>query len=107
MNEPEARTTADDGAAPGPEQAASLAREIDPRGYWRANLRLMAGLLAVWFAVSFGLGILLVEPLNAFRLGGFPLGFWIAHQGSILVFVVLVGIYAIAMDRIDRRFRVD
>jgi putative solute:sodium symporter small subunit len=79
----------------------------DPRGYWRANLRLMGWLLAVWFVASFGLGILLVEPLNAFFLGGFPLGFWFAHQGSILVFVVLVGIYAVAMDRLDRHYGVD
>jgi putative solute:sodium symporter small subunit len=90
-------------------ESGSQARErrLDPRGYWRANLRLMAWLLAVWFAASFGLGILLVEPLNAFSLGGFPLGFWFAHQGSILVFVVLVAIYAVAMDRLDRRYGVD
>jgi len=63
----------------------------------------MALLLAVWFVVSFGFGILLVEPLNRFRLGGFPLGFWFAQQGSIYVFVVLILIYAVWMDRVDRR----
>ena len=93
-------------AAPGDDsEAPELHR--DPRAYWRANLRLMGGLLAVWFVASFGLGILLVEPLNAFALGGFPLGFWFAHQGSILVFVVLVAVYAVAMDRLDRRYGVD
>ncbi len=75
--------------------------------YWRANLRILAILLAVWFAVSFGLGILLVEPLNAFRVAGFPLGFWFSQQGSIYVFIVLIWVYARWMDRIDRDHEVD
>jgi putative solute:sodium symporter small subunit len=70
--------------------------------YWRANLRLMAVLLAVWAFVSYGLGVVLVEPLNAVRIGGFPLGFWFAQQGSIVVFVVLILIYAVRMDRLER-----
>ena len=82
-------------------------RQENQTAYWRANLRLMAALLGVWFVVSFLLGIVLVESLNAFRLGGFPLGFWIAHQGSIYVFVVLVWIYARRMDQLDKRHRVD
>lgn len=68
---------------------------------WRANVRLVLALLAVWFLVSFGAGILFVEQLNAFHIGGFPLGFWFAQQGSILVFVVLVLIYCLVMDRWD------
>ncbi|MEE8557459.1 MAG: DUF4212 domain-containing protein [Myxococcota bacterium] len=79
----------------------------DTRSYWRANLRLVAVLLSIWFGVSYGLGVLLVEPLNRFQLGGFPLGFWFAQQGSIYVFVVLILVYAIWMDRIDRRHGVD
>ena len=75
--------------------------------YWRANLRILLLLLLIWFAVSFGLGILLVEPLNRFHLGGFPLGFWFAQQGSIYVFVLLILAYAIWMDRVDGRFRGD
>ena len=75
--------------------------------YWRANLRVMAMLLCVWFVVSFVLGIILVEPLNHIRLGGFPLGFWFAHQGAIYSFVVLVLIYVLWMDRLDRRYGVD
>ena len=75
--------------------------------YWRQNLRILVLLLAVWFAVSFGLGILWVEPLNRFSLGGFPLGFWFAQQGSIYVFVVLIAVYVLWMDRLDRRFGVD
>jgi len=73
------------------------------RAHWRDNLRVMGILLAVWAFVSFGLGIVLVEPLNQFHLGGFPLGFWFAQQGSIYVFVVLILVYAVWMDRIDRR----
>ncbi len=82
-------------------------RPMDARAYWRANLRLMAGLLMVWFWGSFGLGILLVEPLNRFHLGGFPLGFWFAQQGSIYLFVILILIYALRMDRIDKQHGVD
>jgi len=75
--------------------------------YWRANLRLMAVLLCVWAFVSYGLGIVLVEPLNALHIGGFPLGFWFAQQGSIYVFIVLIAVYVVAMDRLERRFGVD
>ena len=75
------------------------------RRYWRANLRLVSILLAIWAFASFGLGILLVPWLNGYRMGGFPLGFWFAQQGSILIFVVLVFVYARAMDRIERRMR--
>jgi putative solute:sodium symporter small subunit len=64
----------------------------------------MASLLGVWFAVPFGLGIVFVEPLNQIQLGGFPLGFWFAQQGSIYVFIVLVLIYAVNMRRLDRKY---
>lgn len=74
--------------------------------YWRANLRLIAALLSCWFTVSFGFGILLVEPLNTLRLGGYPLGFWFAQQGAIYSFPVLIFYYAWAMKRLDRKFGV-
>ncbi len=76
------------------------------RRYWRANICLIAALLMVWAVVSYLLGILLVESLNRFRLGGLPLGFWFAHQGAIYVFVVLIFVYAWGMDRLDRRYGV-
>ena len=63
----------------------------------------MGVLLTIWFGVSYGLGILWVEPLNRLHVGGFPLGFWFAQQGSIYVFVLLIAIYVIWMDRLDRR----
>lgn len=76
--------------------------------YWRANVRLLLVLLSVWFAVSFGAGILFAEPLNAYTLPGtgFPLGFWFAQQGSIYVFVVLIFVYVVLMNRMDKRFGV-
>ncbi|WP_116366892.1 DUF4212 domain-containing protein [Parahaliea mediterranea] len=74
--------------------------------YWRRNLSLMCKLLLVWFAVSYGCGILLVEPLNQIRLGGYKLGFWFAQQGSIYVFVALIFYYARRMAALDREFGV-
>ena len=74
----------------------------DESQYWKANLRLLAGCLVIWFIVSFGFGILLLEPLNQFQLGGYPLGFWFATQGSIYVFVALIFFYAWRMAKIDR-----
>ena len=67
----------------------------------------MMALLSVWGFVSYGLGIFWVESLNRFYIGGFPLGFWFAQQGSIYVFVVLIWVYAIWMDHLDRRYGVD
>lgn len=74
--------------------------------YWKANLRLLVGCLIVWFVVSFGFGILLVEPMNSISLGGYPLGFWFAQQGSIYVFIALIFYYAHAMGKLDRKFGV-
>ena len=77
------------------------------RDYWRANIRLMIWLLVIWFAVSFGCGILWVDQLNEFRVGGFKVGFWFAQQGSIYVFVLLIFFYVWKMNRIDRKFGMD
>jgi putative solute:sodium symporter small subunit len=77
------------------------------RAYWKANLRLVTGCLVVWGSVSFGCGILFVEFFNQFRLGGYPLGFWFAQQGSIFTFLVLIFYYAIRMNRLDRKFGVN
>jgi putative solute:sodium symporter small subunit len=75
--------------------------------YWRANVRVILRCLLIWFAVSYGCGILLADWLDQFRIGGFGLGFWFAQQGSILVFLGLIGYYVRAMDRIDHEFDVD
>ncbi|WP_028588128.1 DUF4212 domain-containing protein [Desulfocurvus vexinensis] len=76
------------------------------RDYWRRNVGYMTVLLAIWAAVSYGCGIVFVEPLNAVTIGGFPLGFWFAQQGSIFVFVVLIFVYYLLMLRLDRKFDV-
>lgn len=75
--------------------------------YWQANIRLVIGCLVVWFFVSFGCGILFVNQLNAFRLGGYQLGFWFAQQGSIYIFVALIFFYAWRMNQLDRKFNVE
>ena len=75
--------------------------------YWRRNLSLMVKLMIVWFVVSFGCGILLVEQLNQIQLGGYKLGFWFAQQGSIYVFVGLIFYYAKKMAALDREFNVE
>lgn len=81
----------------------------DHSKYWRANLTLVSVLLAIWAFVSFGCGILMADWLDQWTLPGthYPLGFWCAQQGSIFVFVLLIVIYVIAMNRIDRRFGVE
>ena len=75
--------------------------------YWKANLRLMVGCLIVWFIVSFGFGILLVEPMNAIQIGGYKLGFWFAQQGSIYIFVALIFFYASRMNKLDKEHNVE
>jgi len=75
--------------------------------YWKKNLRFLLILLSIWFAVSYLCGILLVEPLNAIRLGGFKLGFWFAQQGSMYVFVILIFVYVRWMNKLDKEYDVD
>ena len=81
--------------------------EDQARAYWRRNLSLMLRCLIVWFVVSFGCGILLVDVLNQFHVGGYPLGFWFAQQGSIYVFVILIFYYRAKMTQLDREFDVE
>ncbi|AZZ91075.1 MULTISPECIES: DUF4212 domain-containing protein [unclassified Hahella] len=71
--------------------------------YWRANLKLLFTLLTIWFVVSYGCGILFVDALDTIKIGGFPLGFWFAQQGSIYTFVVLIFVYVWRMNKLDRK----
>jgi putative solute:sodium symporter small subunit len=75
--------------------------------YWHRNLKYLLVLLSIWFIVSYGFGILFADDLNRVSIGGFPLGFWFAQQGSIYVFVVLIFIYVWLMNRLDHEFDVD
>ncbi|MEM7104459.1 MAG: DUF4212 domain-containing protein [Bacteroidota bacterium] len=80
--------------------------EKNLKEYWRRNLRLLSILLFIWFLVSYGFGILLAEPLNNIQIGGFKLGFWFAQQGAIYVFIILIVVYVIRMNKLDREFDV-
>lgn len=77
---------------------------LHKKKYWKENLKYLAILLTIWFLVSFVFGILLVDELNAIRLGGFKLGFWFAQQGSIYVFVILIFVYIKLMNKLDKKF---
>jgi putative solute:sodium symporter small subunit len=103
----------DDPQVPEPRRPRESAADPEVRArheaYWKRNVRYVAVLLAVWFLVSYGFGIVLAGPLDAFTLPGtaVPLGFWFAQQGSIYVFVVLIFVYVVVMNRLDREFDVD
>jgi len=83
-----------------------MKHDYDSGAYWKETLKLLRNVLILWFLVSFGAGILFVDFFNQFHLGGYPVGFWFAHQGSIYVFIALIFYYAKAMGDIDRRFDV-
>ena len=75
------------------------------KDYWRKNLKYLIILLSIWFTVSFGFGVILVDQLNTFQFFGFKLGFWFAQQGSIYVFVILIFVYIYLLNRLDKNFR--
>jgi putative solute:sodium symporter small subunit len=95
--------------------SSPLSPETTPRrqspalvSYWRANLRLMALLLVLWAVAGLGAGVLFADRLNELgSIGGFPLGFWFAQQGSIIVFILLILVYAISMNRLDAQHHRD
>ena len=78
--------------------------EKSAQSYWKGNLRIVLSLLSVWFFISFVCGILLVDVLDIIRIGGFKLGFWVAQQGAIFVFVILIFAYIKLMDRLDSQY---
>lgn len=82
--------------------------DLSRSAYWKTNVRYLGILLLVWFTVSYGFGILLVEPLNTFHIPGtgFPLGFWFAQQGAIYVFLILILVYIRLMNALDKKFGV-
>ena len=74
------------------------------RTYWKSNIKIVSLLLSIWFFISFGCGILFVDFLDQFRLGGFKLGFWFAQQGSMYVFVILIFIYVHLINKLDKKY---
>jgi len=83
-----------------------MSEQFSRANYWKANLKLMALCLSIWFVVSYLFGIILLDQLNTISLGGYKLGFWFAQQGSIYVFVVLIFFYASRMNKLDKKFDV-
>ncbi len=84
-----------------PRIAASIHR------YWRKNVRVMAACLLVWALAGLGCGVLFADVLNQFHIGGFPLGFWFAQQGSIVIFVLLILVYGLVLNRLDAEHQRD
>jgi putative solute:sodium symporter small subunit len=100
------------GAVPGSSASSAAHAETEETteaegAYWRENIRLLVGLMAIWFTVSFGCGILFRGFLDQFSLGGYPLGFWFAQQGSIYVFIALIVFYVVRMKQIERKYDLD
>ena len=85
----------------------SVSQGPQAKAYWKENIHLVLSLLTIWFIVSFGMGILFVDTLDEFRFFGFKFGFWMAQQGSIFCFVILIFIYVFKMKKIDHKYGVD
>lgn len=85
----------------------SAQQKTNQQHYWRDNIRLLLILMAIWFVISFGFGILLREFLDQFHVGGYPLGFWFAQQGSIYGFIILIIIYVRRMKKLERIYDLD
>lgn len=75
--------------------------------YWKKNVTLIRNLLILWAAVSYGVVILFGEFFSSIRFFGINVGFWFAHQGSILTFVAIVAYYAWRLDRLDKEYEVE
>jgi len=78
----------------------------DLEAYWKENIRYVLILLVIWFSVSFLAGIVFADQLDTIRLGGFPLGFWFANQGSEVIFVILIAVYVKLMNALDQKYDV-
>ena len=83
-----------------------MSQERDLQAYWSENIKYVLILLAVWFSVSYLAWIVFADALDKFMLGGFPLGFWFANQGSEITFVILIVIYVKLMNNLDRKYDV-
>lgn len=84
-----------------------MSSKSNAKAYWKENIRYVLILMAVWFIVSYGAGIIFKDALNEIRLGGFKLGFWFAQQGSMYVFVILIFVYVRLMNKLDKKYGYD
>ena len=84
-----------------------MSKSNHAKKYWKENLRYVTILLSIWFSVSFLAGVVLKDLLDQYSIGGFPLGFWFAQQGSIYVFVVLIFVYVLLMNKLDKKYNYD
>lgn len=84
-----------------------MADKSSSNAYWAANIRIILISLAIWFIASFGMGIILRPALSGISVGGADLGFWMAQNGSIYVFLVLIFAYAARMNKLDKEHGVE
>jgi len=82
-------------------------RDLSSQAYWKKNLRIIMWCLIIWAIVSLGFGVILAPALNNFHIGGYPLGFFFAHQGAIYTFIILIFFYAWRMNRLDKEYNLD
>lgn len=75
--------------------------------YWKQNIRYVLILLAIWFLVSYGAGIIFKDALDTIKIGGFKLGFWFAQQGSMYIFVIIIFVYVRLMNKLDKTYGYD
>jgi|TARA_B110000467_G_C18219685_1_gene422296 putative solute:sodium symporter small subunit len=85
----------------------SSSHSPEAKAYWKENVRIVVSLLAIWFFVSLGMSVLFVDALDTIRFFGFKLGFWMAQQGSIYCFVILIVVYVYKMNKLDHKYGVD
>ncbi len=84
-----------------------MSEKINAKTYWKTNIKYVLILLAIWFLVSYGAGIIFKDELNNIRIGGFKLGFWFAQQGAMYVFVILIFVYVHLMNKLDKKYGYD
>ena len=84
-----------------------MADKTSSNAYWAANIRVIVISMVIWFVCSFGLGIILRPALSGISVGGADLGFWMAQNGAIYVFLVLIFAYAAKMNKLDKEHGVE
>jgi putative solute:sodium symporter small subunit len=78
--------------------------EKQKEDYWRYNIKLTTILLVIWFVVTYIISGLMAGWLNQYVILGFPLGYYMAAQGSLAIFVIEIAVYALLMNRLDIKY---